>query len=255
MKAGLESQSKGRTLFPDGREVVFPIYGARGLRRRDFVRAFLAVTAAPAALLGQSSPPRQPELPAAAPVPWMRGINKATPVPVGAAAETVAEEELRFFTSTQMATLSRLSDVLLPRLGSAPGAVEAGTPAFLDFLIGESPEARKTMYRDGLDWLDAKSKKQFAKPFAALETAQVARLLKPWLRTWMTDHPPTETHADFVNTAHADIRMATVNSRAWGEAPPEEGRQTTQKGLYWSQIEPDLCWNHSEADSHATAAR
>jgi hypothetical protein len=181
----------------------------------------------------------------------MRGINPATPIPPATIAEAVAEEELTFFTATQMATLSRLCDVLLPRIGSTPGAVDAGTPAFLDFLIGESPSDRKKMYQDGLSWLDTESKKQFSKPFAALGTAQADGLLKPWLRTWMSDHLPTEPHADFVNTAHSDIRTATVNSRAWGKAPKKEGRESTAKGLYWSPIDPDLCWNHLETNSTA----
>jgi hypothetical protein len=247
--AVLDDQLKDAVATPDVRDA---IAGSRGMQRRDFVRLFVAATAAPATFLGQSTQHSRPaELPAAAPVPWMRGINPSTPIPAASAAETVAEGELRFFTAMQMATLSRLSDVLLPRIGSTPGAIEAGTPAFLDFFVGESPSERKTMYRDGLDWLDAESNKQFAKPFASLETAQVDRLLKPWLRTWMTDHLPTEPHAAFVNTAHSDIRTATVNSRAWGKAPKAEGRESAAKGLYWSPVDPDMCWNHSEANSAA----
>ena len=62
-------------------------------------------------------------------------------------------------------------------------------------------------------------------------------------------------HAAFINTAHSDIRMATVNSRAWGEAPDTAARQSTQKGLYWSQIEPDVCWSHPGANQHEAAPR
>jgi len=59
-----------------------------------------------------------------------------------------------------MATLTRLSDVLLPPIGGKPGAMSAGVPAFLDFLVGESPADRKQMYQGGLDWLDAEAKKK-----------------------------------------------------------------------------------------------
>lgn len=252
MKAGLEDQPKDAVATPNMGGAVLADTGTRGIQRRDFVRLFVAATVAPATFMGQSAQHSRPaELPAAAPVPWMRGINPSTPIPAASAAETVAEGELKFFTATQMATLSHLCDVLLPRIGSTPGAVEAGTPAFLDFFIGESPSERKTMYQNGLDWLDTESKKQFAKPFAALESAQADRLLKPWLRTWMTDHLPSEPHADFVNTAHSDIRTATVNSRVWGEASKTEGRESTAKGLYWSPIDPDMCWNHLEVKSTA----
>lgn len=254
MKAGLEDQSKGAIPTPDMQEATLASAGAGGIQRRNFVRLLVAATVAPATFLGQSAQhPRPAELPAAAPVPWMRGINPATPIPVVSTTEAVAEDELTFFSATQMATLSRLCDVLLPRIGSTPGAVEAGTPGFLDFLVGESPIDRKTMYQDGLDWLDVESNKQFAKSFATLDTAQADRLLKPWLRTWMTDHLPTEPHAAFVNTAHSDIRAATVNSRAWGEAPKAGGRESTARELYWSPIDPDICWNHSEANRTATS--
>jgi hypothetical protein len=256
MKVELEAQLKDDMPMPDSPEPTLSGKGTRGIRRRDFVKAFMAATVAPTAFLGQATPPPPPTgLPAPAPVPWMRGLNPATPIPPAEAAEVVAESELRFFTSTQMATLTRLSDVLVPSIASTPGAVEAGTPAFLDFFVGESLSDRKAMYQGGLDWLDAESKKQFSKPFAALETAQADRLLKPWLRTWMTDHPPTEAHADFINAAHADIREATVNSRAWSKSPDNDGQESTREGLYWHPVDPGPCWDGTGENRHATAAR
>ena len=58
------------------------------------------------------------------------------------------------------------------------------------------------------------------------------------MRTWMTDHPPTELHADFLNIAHADIRSATMSSKAWSDASSENDGNVS--GLYWSPIEPDM---------------
>ena len=136
---------------------------------------------------------------------------------------------MRFFSPQQMATLTRLSDVLMPPMGEKPGAVKAQTPMFLDFLIGDSPDARKQVYREGLDWLDAEAKKKFNMEFAKLSDAQVDELLKPWLRTWMNDHPPEEKHAEFVNIAHDDIRTATVNSKAWFTVP-RGGRGASNAG-------------------------
>ena len=65
-------------------------------------------------------------------------------------------------------------------------------------------------------------------------------MLKPWLRTWMNDHPPEEKHADFVNIAHDDIRTATVNSKAWFAVPEVGAEPRTTEELYWSPIEPDV---------------
>ncbi len=62
-----------------------------------------------------------------------------------------------------MATLVRLSDVLLPAMGDKPGAVQAETPVFLDFLIGASPASRKKVYTDGLNWLEASARAKYQK--------------------------------------------------------------------------------------------
>ena len=200
--------------------------------RRDFVRALAVVVALPRGLFAQKGA----QVPLPAPTPWTQGLNPQTPVPHAVAADLVADGEVKFFTAQQMATLTRLSDVLVPAIGSKPGAVAAETPAFLDFLIGASPEPRKKLYTGGLMWLDAEAIKQHKSTFAKLSDDQADALLKPWLRTWMNDHPPTEAHADFINIAHDEIRTATMNSKAWSLVA--EAR--TPSGLYWYPIEPDL---------------
>jgi len=217
------------------------------MRRRDFVRAVIAVGAAPEALLGQQQ--ANPAPPPPAPVPWLLGLTEKTPIPHVEAAEQVAAGTLRFFTPQQMATLTRLSDVLVPPLGQKPGAVQAQTPMFLDFLIGSSPEERKQVYSEGLDWLDAEAKKKFNLEFAKLTDAQADALLRPWLRSWIRDHPPTEKHADFVNIAHDDIRTATVNSKEWYAAPDAGAGSKTEVELYWSPIQPDVSLEKADSAS------
>jgi hypothetical protein len=217
------------------------------MRRRDFVRAVLAVGAAPKLLLSQQA--AIPAPPPPAPVPWLLGLTSKTPIPQVEAADEVAAAELRFFTQQQMVTLARLSDVLMPPIGEKPGAVQAQTPMFLDFLIGDSPDVRKQVYSEGLDWLDAEAKKKFNLEFAKLNDAQADELLKPWLRTWMNDHPPDEKHADFINIAHDDIRTATVNSKAWFAAPQVGAEPRTEEELYWSPIEPDISLEKADGAS------
>src|SRR6204780_708066 len=112
--------------------------------RRDFVRAVAAVSLAPKLLWSQQTASSAPPPPA--PVPWTLGLNPKTPLPVTEAADGIAETEASFFTSTQLATFTRLCDLLLPPLDSKPGALQAGTPLFLDFLIGSSPMPRKKVY-------------------------------------------------------------------------------------------------------------
>lgn len=207
------------------------------MERREFLRAMAVLAATPKWLLAQQNTNAAPALPA--PVPWTLGLNPRTPLP-----HTINEDEAgdtvpSFFSSSQMETLRRLADVMLPHTASHPGALDAKTPEFLDFLIGHSPAVRGTLYTNGLNWLNEQANLKHKKPFAQLEASQVDGIVKPWLRTWMTDHPPTQTHADFINIAHADIRTATVNSQAWFDSLDPRRQESTSQ-LYWSPIEPDI---------------
>jgi gluconate 2-dehydrogenase subunit 3-like protein len=205
--------------------------------RRDFVRAVISFLFA--AKMTRAQQANDPTLPPPAPVPWTLGLNSRTPLPATEPADQIAITELRFFTQQQMATLMRLSDLLLPSLDGKPGALQAQTPIFLDFLIGASPESRQKVYAGGLDWLEQTAQAKYKTAFAHLDDTQAGDLLKPWLRTWMNDHPPAESHADFINIAHDDIRSATINSKAWSEVPSVGAEESTEIALFWSPIEPD----------------
>ena len=213
------------------------------MRRRDFVKAIVAASATAKTMLGQqtatplvpSVPPPTPTAPG--PVPWMRGLMEVKPLPIGTTVpDAVAQTNAYFFNEQQFATLRRLSETLLPPLKGYPGAKEAGTPEFIDFLIGVSPTERQQMYQSGLDRLDAEAKQHFGLAFSALEKTQADQLLRPWLRTWMTDHPPTEPYAHFINIAHSDIRTATINSEAWSKAT----QQAPDIELYWFPVDPEI---------------
>jgi hypothetical protein len=221
------------------------------MQRRKFVRILLSVAAAPRILFGQQA--KQP-LPAAAPVPWFTGLNPRTPLPATEPADQVAISDLKFFNPAQMRNLERLCRVLMPAAGNKPGAIEAGTPEFLDFLLADSGPERQKLYAGGLDWLDGEAQKKYKLSFFALTDEQVDALVKPWLRTWMTDHPPTEAHADFVNVALDEIRAATVNSKAWSQTPGSPGGEWSSTDLYWGPIESDLSFVLGE-QPHVAAAK
>lgn len=208
------------------------------MRRRDFVCAALSIGVAPRLLLAQQAPGTP--LPAAAPVPWTLGLNPSTPLPHTAVEDTIAQPDRIFFSALQMETLCRLCDVLLPPVGGKPGALDAQTPLFLDFLIGQSEAPRQHLYSGGLDWLNEQARTKFGKSFANVSDTEAGAMLKPWLRTWMADHPPLEAHAEFVNIAHDDIRQATINSQPWSAVASTRAEQSTETALYWLPIEPDL---------------
>lgn len=231
------------------------------MKRREFVRALITASLAPRLLTGQQTD--HAPTPPAGPVPWTRGLVPQMPMPTTEAAVDVAQADLTFFSPLQMETLRRLSDVLMPAGSVRAGALDAKTPEFLDFLIGSSSDERKNTYSLGLDWLESSAQTKFKKPFALLDATEADALLKPWLRTWMTDHPPTEPHAGFLGVAHDDIRTATMNSKAWKNAPDTTAAdEAAANGLYWSPIEPlvesearGLCGTVTHATAAAKAAK
>jgi hypothetical protein len=223
------------------------------MRRRDFVKAVLAASVSPKAMMGQNAPsavapsapppipPKAAPLPAAGPVPWMRGLQEAKPLPMTALVpDAVARTNAHFFNDRQIATLRQLCEVLLPPLKVSPGAIDAGAPEFLDFLISVSPPDRQQMYVSGLDRLDAEARRKFGLPFTAVNASQADELIRPWLRTWMTDHPPSDPYEKFINVAHSDIRTATVNSKAWNDAMATDADRRSEESLYWYPVDPDV---------------
>jgi hypothetical protein len=57
----------------------------------------------------------------------------------------------RFFTPEEFATVSRVADLIIPPTDT-PGAVQAGVPAYIDYVVDSNEEWRK-LYREGIAWL------------------------------------------------------------------------------------------------------
>lgn len=151
--------------------------------------------------------------------------------------DDVAETTPRFFTAAQFAALRKLSDIMMPPMKNAPGALTAGAPEFLDFLIGHSPKDRQQVYQAGLDALNAQSQKQFRVPFANVDATQAATLLAPLHAPWTYD-PPSDPIARFLREAKVDIRTATTNSREYSAAAASgPGRRFGGGGLYWYPLD------------------
>jgi hypothetical protein len=224
------------------------------MKRRDFVKAIMAASVSARSLLGQQNAPASvapavpPQVPAKAmsaptpgPVPWMRGLMEAKPLPMTPLVpDAVAQTQTRFFTRQQYATLRQLCEVLMPPLKNSPGALDAGAPEFLDFLISVSSAEQQKMYRDGLDRLDNEARQKFGVPFAGVTGQQADALIRPRLQPWMTDHPPKDPYERFINLAHSDIRTATINSKPWSESLPSDEDREMEEGLYWYPVDPDM---------------
>lgn len=214
------------------------------MKRRTFLSTVAAAPVVAAPVLAQTPvqqppapTPAAPAAPSAPPLQQQPAAATETvrlePVGHDAAGETVPH----FFTAVELATLSRLSDVLMPALNGRPGALDADVPEFLDFLIGQSPVERQAIYRKGLAGLEQQAQARFKKAFATLETAQVDTLLAPLRQPW-TFIPPADPIARVLREAKADVRTATMNSRAWNaQGAAGGGRRAGGMGQYVYTLE------------------
>jgi hypothetical protein len=192
------------------------------MKRRRFIKTIATASALPAALTAQG-----PAAEAAAPALELTSFDAA------------ADALPSFFSNHQFAALTRLSGLLVPQYNGMPGAIETGAPAFLDFLIGESPEADQKVYLDGLDALNFQAAMRFDKPFAEVAEAEAHDLLAPLRQPW-TPEPSTDPLTVFLQRAKSDVRSATVNTQLFAEALASDGgggRRMGGSGQYWLPLD------------------
>lgn len=61
--------------------------------------------------------------------------------------------EETYFTEHEMATITVLADIIIPRDDKSPSASEVGVPEFIEFIVKDLPDHKLPM-RGGLKWLD-----------------------------------------------------------------------------------------------------
>jgi hypothetical protein len=246
------------------------------MKRRDFVKGLAVTTVAGTALGQQKEPQAKNPMPATGTVD--QGAQAVAPNTASAPAATtrlqqmaefhtpnipvtvpdmVATTDVRYFTATRYAALVHLCEIMMPASNGYPGAIQAGAPEFLDFLLGGSPADRQAMYNEGLDRLNADSMKKISVAFAKTDTKQADEVIRPYLKGWINDHPPKERHERFIALVHREIRTATINSPAWASAAEASGERTPGVGLYWAPIDPGIeTWvSHGTPKASAPVSR
>jgi len=77
----------------------------------------------------------------------------------------------KFFTPAEMATITILGDIIIPRDEVSGSASDAKVPDFIEFIVKDMPE-HQTPMRGGLRWLDMQCLTRFEKPFKDCSTEQ-----------------------------------------------------------------------------------
>ena len=70
----------------------------------------------------------------------------------------------RFFTANEMATITILGDIIIPKDEVSGSASDAKVPEFIEFIVKDMPKHQIPM-RGGLRWLDMQCLKRFGKAF------------------------------------------------------------------------------------------
>lgn len=77
----------------------------------------------------------------------------------------------KFFTDHEMATITVLGDIIMPKDAVSGSASDAKVPDFIEFIVKDMP-GHQTPMRGGLRWLDIQCFKQFDKAFVDCSNQQ-----------------------------------------------------------------------------------
>ncbi len=80
-------------------------------------------------------------------------------------------EQGKFFTPHEMATITVLGDIIIPKDDVSGSASDAKVPEFIDFIVRDMPQHQLPM-RGGLRWLDMHCLKRFEKAFKDCSSTQ-----------------------------------------------------------------------------------
>ena len=108
--------------------------------------------------------------------------------------EAAHEKEVRaktFFTADEMATITILGDIIIPKDEVSGSASDAKVPDFIEFIVKDMPEHQIPM-RGGLRWLDMQCLNRYGKAFKDCSHPQQMEMVdeiawpekakdKPWL--------------------------------------------------------------------------
>lgn len=135
------------------------------MKRRDSIKAILVGTVASSVLVDACTTAedkaKTTEQPAAS------GIDR---MKEEAAHEKKLEAET-FFTTHEMATITVLADIIIPKDEVSGSASEAGVPDFIEFIVKDMPQ-HQTPMRGGLKWLDLQCFERYEKAFKDCDTKQ-----------------------------------------------------------------------------------
>jgi|SRR5690606_27965466 len=82
----------------------------------------------------------------------------------------------KFFTDHELATITVLADIIIPKDEVSGSASDAGVPDFIEFIVKDLPSNQLPM-RGGLKWLDVQCQKRYGHAFIKCKEEQQLELV------------------------------------------------------------------------------
>jgi gluconate 2-dehydrogenase gamma chain len=82
-----------------------------------------------------------------------------------------------FFTSDEMAVISVLADIIIPKDEISGNATDVKVPEFIAFIVNDKPDELQVPLRGGIRWLELESFKRFDKSFTNLSNVQQLQIV------------------------------------------------------------------------------
>ncbi|MDF2519114.1 MAG: transcriptional initiation protein Tat [Sphingobacterium sp.] len=89
---------------------------------------------------------------------------------------TARLKEEKFFDEHEMATITVLADIIIPKDSKSGSASEAGVPDFIEFIVKDLPDNKIPM-RGGLRWLDLQTKRRYGNVFIKCDSKEQLALI------------------------------------------------------------------------------
>jgi len=138
------------------------------MNRRDSLKTLAIGAAATSLLLDASCKPGAPKTVEVAPA-------KADAVDPSRLPNEIARDkklkETKFFTDHEIATITLLTDIIIPKDEKSGSASDAKVPEFIEFIVNDMPE-HQTPLRGGLRWLDVQCLNRYNTTFREASSQQ-----------------------------------------------------------------------------------
>ncbi|MCX8491560.1 MAG: gluconate 2-dehydrogenase subunit 3 family protein [Cyclobacteriaceae bacterium] len=133
--------------------------------RRKYLKTLAVGSLSAAALLQTCAPTKKEEAPD---LTKINGGHDRQPNEIEHFKKISAE---KFLDAHELATITILVDIIIPKDEISGSATEAGVPEFIEFIVKDMPRHQLPM-RGGLKWLDLQCMKRFTKAFTECTPAQ-----------------------------------------------------------------------------------